>query len=241
MAFLGYNDFPPRSFAAGPATAGHRLAGREGRASRDIKLRARAGRPRAPLPALGRGARARARRPSRRPWPAGSSTPAPTPSSAATRTSRRRVEWHKDRPIVYSLGNFVFDYFPYDPPVWKGWMAKLTFGRGTRPALDIIPVELDPAGLPHLTADGNRSATPQPSSSGSAPSARAGGRDAGIDLRGPRRQQVTRQEEGSRDQGGDHGGADHDRDQVRVLLRGDDPVRQPEQRRDGSEGQAACP
>jgi poly-gamma-glutamate synthesis protein (capsule biosynthesis protein) len=60
------------------------------------------------------------------------------------------VEWHKDRPIVYSLGNFVFDYFPYDPPVWKGWMVKLTFGKAERPGLDIIPVELDAAGLPHL-------------------------------------------------------------------------------------------
>ena len=28
------------------------------------------------------------------------------------------IEWYKDHPIVYSLGNFVFDYFPYDPPIW---------------------------------------------------------------------------------------------------------------------------
>ncbi len=60
------------------------------------------------------------------------------------------IEWYKDRPIVYSLGNFVFDYFPGDPPVWKGWIAKLTFGSSGRPQLKITDVELDPAGIPHL-------------------------------------------------------------------------------------------
>jgi hypothetical protein len=34
--------------------------------------------------------------------------------------------------------------------VWKGWLAKLTFGKDERPALDITTVELDPAGIPHL-------------------------------------------------------------------------------------------
>ena len=60
------------------------------------------------------------------------------------------IEWYKDRPIVYGLGNFVFDYFPYDPPVWKGWILKLTFGANGRPQLQTTEVELDPAGVPHL-------------------------------------------------------------------------------------------
>jgi poly-gamma-glutamate synthesis protein (capsule biosynthesis protein) len=59
------------------------------------------------------------------------------------------IEWYKDRPIVYSLGNFVFDYFPNDPPVWKGWMVKLTFGPSGRPQLKKTDVELDPVGIPH--------------------------------------------------------------------------------------------
>jgi poly-gamma-glutamate synthesis protein (capsule biosynthesis protein) len=60
------------------------------------------------------------------------------------------VEWYQDRPIVYSLGNFVFDYYPKDPAVWKGWIVKLTFGKSRRPLLERTNVELDPAGVPHL-------------------------------------------------------------------------------------------
>jgi poly-gamma-glutamate synthesis protein (capsule biosynthesis protein) len=60
------------------------------------------------------------------------------------------IEWYKDHPIVYSLGNLVFDYFPYDPPQWKGWIVKLTFGGSARPQLERIGVELDPAGVPHI-------------------------------------------------------------------------------------------
>jgi poly-gamma-glutamate synthesis protein (capsule biosynthesis protein) len=72
----------------------------------------------------------------------------------------QEVEWHADRPILYSLGNFVFDYYPDDPPVWRGWMARLTFHKTGRPGLDLIPVEIDKAGIPHLasresTAPGN--------------------------------------------------------------------------------------
>ncbi len=60
------------------------------------------------------------------------------------------IDWYKDRPIVYSLGNFVFDYYPDDPPVFTGWIVRLTFGQTPRPTLDKYPVELDPAGVPHL-------------------------------------------------------------------------------------------
>jgi hypothetical protein len=48
------------------------------------------------------------------------------------------------------LGNFVFDYFPYDPPVWKGWIVKLVFGKSGSPLLKRTDVELDPAGIPHV-------------------------------------------------------------------------------------------
>jgi poly-gamma-glutamate synthesis protein (capsule biosynthesis protein) len=59
------------------------------------------------------------------------------------------IEWYKGRPVVYSLGNFLFDYFPTDPPVWKGWIVKLTFGADASPKLEQYFVELDPAGIPH--------------------------------------------------------------------------------------------
>jgi poly-gamma-glutamate capsule biosynthesis protein CapA/YwtB (metallophosphatase superfamily) len=60
------------------------------------------------------------------------------------------IDWYKGRPVVYSLGNFLFDYFPTDPPVWKGWIVRLTFGPDGNPKLEKYGVELDPAGVPHL-------------------------------------------------------------------------------------------
>ena len=60
------------------------------------------------------------------------------------------IEWYKGHAIVYSLGNFVFDYFPTDPLVWTGWMARITLGAPGATKLEIIPVEIDPAGVPHL-------------------------------------------------------------------------------------------
>jgi len=59
------------------------------------------------------------------------------------------IEWYRGKPVVYSLGNFLFDYFPSDPPVWTGWILRLTYGLADAPKLDVLPVELDSAGLPH--------------------------------------------------------------------------------------------
>jgi poly-gamma-glutamate capsule biosynthesis protein CapA/YwtB (metallophosphatase superfamily) len=148
VAFLGYNDFPPRRFAAGASTPGTAwLVDRH--AIADIK----AARQRADLVLLFLH------------W-GEDLEPEVTPTQQALARQlidagadavmgghshlTQTVEWYRDRPIVYSLGNFVFDYYPYDPPVWTGWIVKLSFGRTTRPGLDITTVELDPAGIPHL-------------------------------------------------------------------------------------------
>ena len=48
------------------------------------------------------------------------------------------IDIYKGRPIVYSLGNMVFDYYPVDPEVWTGWIVQLTFNKP------------DKAGIPHL-------------------------------------------------------------------------------------------
>ncbi|MCE9631314.1 MAG: CapA family protein [Planctomycetia bacterium] len=58
------------------------------------------------------------------------------------------VDTHRGAPIVYSLGNFVFDYYPVDPPEWTGWVAKLTFRKGQPVDLETRAVLLDPAGIP---------------------------------------------------------------------------------------------
>jgi len=58
------------------------------------------------------------------------------------------VDIHRGAPIVYSLGNFVFDYYPGDPPSWTGWVVRLTFVRNAPVDLAMRAVELDAAGLP---------------------------------------------------------------------------------------------
>jgi poly-gamma-glutamate synthesis protein (capsule biosynthesis protein) len=60
------------------------------------------------------------------------------------------IEFYRDKPIVYSLGNFLFDYFPTDPLVWTGYILRLDYNDGLVPKLSSVPIELDPAGVPHL-------------------------------------------------------------------------------------------
>lgn len=59
------------------------------------------------------------------------------------------VDIHRGAPIVYSLGNFVFDYFPADPPEWTGWIVKLTLAKGGGVEMATRAVVLDAEGLPH--------------------------------------------------------------------------------------------
>jgi poly-gamma-glutamate capsule biosynthesis protein CapA/YwtB (metallophosphatase superfamily) len=150
IAFLGYSGYPPRSFAAGPSTPGTAwLVQKE--AVRDIK-RARAeadvvllflhwGDDLEPAVAPEQRALAHAL------LDAGADAIIGSHSHVT-----QEVEWYNDKPILYGIGNFLFDYFPHDPPVWTGWIVRLTFGRSSRPTLELIEVQLDPAGLPHLTS-----------------------------------------------------------------------------------------
>lgn len=58
------------------------------------------------------------------------------------------VDVHRGAAIVYSLGNFAFDYYPCDPPEWTGWVVKLVVAKGVPVAIETRAVVLDPAGLP---------------------------------------------------------------------------------------------
>jgi poly-gamma-glutamate synthesis protein (capsule biosynthesis protein) len=70
------------------------------------------------------------------------------------------IDSYRGRPIVYSLGNFVFDYYPVDPAIWYGWAIRLTIPpagetqqiRSTdHLSIDweTITVAMDPQGLPY--------------------------------------------------------------------------------------------
>jgi poly-gamma-glutamate capsule biosynthesis protein CapA/YwtB (metallophosphatase superfamily) len=118
VAFLGYNDFPPRSFAAGPTTPGTAWL-----IEKDVIRDIQNARKQADLVLLFLH------------W-SEDLVPQETPEQQAQAHRfidagadavigghahlTQGIEWYKDRPIVYSLGNFVFDYFPYDPPSLEG-------------------------------------------------------------------------------------------------------------------------
>jgi poly-gamma-glutamate capsule biosynthesis protein CapA/YwtB (metallophosphatase superfamily) len=160
VSFLGYNDYQPRSFAAGPSTPGTAWLVEQD-VIRDIKL----ARQQADFVVLflhwGEDMEA-----------------AVTPQQKAMGHALidagadaivgghphliQDIEWYKDKPIVYSIGNFVFDYFPGDPAVWKAWILRMTLSKLGRPGLEQFEVELDPAGVPHLVR-------PRPGGGGRAP------------------------------------------------------------------------
>jgi poly-gamma-glutamate synthesis protein (capsule biosynthesis protein) len=60
------------------------------------------------------------------------------------------VDVYKGRPIIYSLGNLVFDYYPWDPLLWTGWVVRLTFSKSGFVELETFVVEIDRVGIPHL-------------------------------------------------------------------------------------------
>ena len=62
------------------------------------------------------------------------------------------IETYRGAPIVYSLGNFAFDYFPVDPPEWTGWVAIVVIDESGKTGLEIRSVTLDPAGCPRISA-----------------------------------------------------------------------------------------
>ena len=59
------------------------------------------------------------------------------------------IDSHRGRPIVYSLGNFVFDYYPVDPAIWYGWAIRLTIPPDGPIDWETISVVIDARGLPH--------------------------------------------------------------------------------------------
>jgi poly-gamma-glutamate synthesis protein (capsule biosynthesis protein) len=65
------------------------------------------------------------------------------------------VDIYKGCPIVYSLGNMVFDYYPVDPEVWTGWIVELTFSKPADDkrleiGMETYVLQIDKAGIPHL-------------------------------------------------------------------------------------------
>ena len=59
---------------------------------------------------------------------------------------------YRGRPIIWSLGNFVFDGFESAEPK-KGWIARLHLDRKGVVSFDTLQASIDEAGTPHPTPD----------------------------------------------------------------------------------------
>jgi poly-gamma-glutamate synthesis protein (capsule biosynthesis protein) len=58
------------------------------------------------------------------------------------------AETYRGKPIVYSLGNFVFDGFEL-PAAKRGWLLRLTLDKRGVAAWDTVEADMDADGTPH--------------------------------------------------------------------------------------------
>lgn len=150
VALLGYNSFPPRNFEAGPETPGTAwLIEKQCLAEiQQAKTRLHAD---IVVPYLHWGREGQS---SPQAWQrtlaqqmidAGADAVIGTHAHAV-----QTVDLYRGKPIVYSLGNFVFDYYPVDPLVFTGWVVRLTFDDHAGVGLQTYVLEIDRTGIPHL-------------------------------------------------------------------------------------------
>jgi len=150
VALLGYNNYPPEEYEAGANSPGIAWL-KEPELLADLKAAREVHHADVVLPLLHWG-----------------NEKEPAPDASQKKLARRlldagadavvgshphvtqTVDLYKGRPIVYSLGNFVFDYYPEDPPVWTGWIVRLPFSQTSPVELETFAVQLDDAGVPHL-------------------------------------------------------------------------------------------
>ncbi len=147
IAVLGYNEFKPRSFEAGAATPGIAWS-EDSQVIADIRA-ARAAGADVVIPFMHWG------------WER-----EPEPTERQRSLARLMIdagadfvvgghahvtqgaEVYKGRPIVYSLGNFVFDGFDL-PAARRGWLLSVSVDRGGMVAWQTLAAQIDDAGTPH--------------------------------------------------------------------------------------------
>ena len=151
IALLGYNDFQPREFEAGPTWPGVAWAVDE-QVSADIKAARSEHRADVVIPVVHWG------------W---EYEPANDRQKALARLMiesgadvvvgghphvTQEVEYHQGKLIVYSVGNCVFDGF--DPgPSRQGWIFRLRVDPRGMVAWDTLPLKIDDEGTPHIDRD----------------------------------------------------------------------------------------
>lgn len=147
IAVLAYNEFKPRSFAAGPHWPGIAWS-EDSLVVADIRA-ARAAGADLVIPFMHWG------------WER-----EPEPSERQRALARLMIdagaaavvgghphvtqgsEIYRGKPIIYSLGNFVFDGFEL-PAAKIGWLLRMTVDRGGVTGWDIVEARIDEEGTPH--------------------------------------------------------------------------------------------
>jgi poly-gamma-glutamate synthesis protein (capsule biosynthesis protein) len=147
IAVLGYNEFKPRSFAAGPHWPGIAWS-EDSHVLADIRAARAAGadlvipfmhwgweRERQPVE--------RQRQLARLMIDAGADAVVGGHPHVTQGT-----ETYRGKPIIYSLGNFVFDGFEL-PAAKLGWLLRLTVDRGGVVDWSIVEARIDDEGIPY--------------------------------------------------------------------------------------------
>lgn len=147
IAVLGYNEFKPRSFEAGPDWPG--VAWSEDRqVIADIRA-ARAAGADLVIPFMHWGweqegaAGERQRQLARDMIDAGADLVVGGHPHVT-----QGAEYYRGKPIIYSLGNFVFDGFQ-NPEARLGWLLRVTLDRRGVVAWDTLAAQMDDEGTPH--------------------------------------------------------------------------------------------
>ena len=147
IAVLGYNEFKPRSFEAGPHWPGIAWS-EDSHVLSDIRA-ARAAGADVVIPFMHWG------------WER-----EPQPTNRQRRLARRMIEAGADavvgghphvtqgtevwrgKPIIYSLGNFIFDGFDL-PAARIGWLLRMSVDRQGVTEWNIVTAQIDDEGVPH--------------------------------------------------------------------------------------------
>ncbi|MDE2440469.1 MAG: CapA family protein [Betaproteobacteria bacterium] len=151
IAILGYNEYKPRRFEAGPQTPGIAWSEDE-QVITDIRAAKAAGADHV-IPFMHWGWEKsmqpddRQRSFARRMIDEGASAVVGSHPHVT-----QGAEIYRDKPIVYSLGNFVFDGFD-DENGRQGWLLRLQIDRDGVQHWETLAADIDHAGSPHPAPD----------------------------------------------------------------------------------------
>lgn len=151
IALLGYNDFKPRGFEAGPAWPGVAWCVDEQMVA-DLTAARTVHHADLVIPFLHWGwesepANERQKKLARLLIDAGADVVVGGHPHVT-----QQPEYYKGKLIVYSLGNFVFDGFDAGPER-VGWILRLKLNQQGLIAWDTVVAEMDAEGIPHLKQD----------------------------------------------------------------------------------------